>query len=322
MPFEPPSGSMATPATTVKVEPWPTEAMLKALVIVFSVMIWLALAFTIFGLFYVAMFGIIFFIGHVVFISHVRGNGVRLGPDQMPDLYHSVDRLAKQIGFEQVPEAYILQAGGILNALATKFFKSQMIILYSDLIAACGDNTAARDMIVAHELGHLKEGHLKGHWFLLPGLMMPFLGSALSRAREYTSDRYGMAYCGSREGGMRGLAILAAGAERGPKVNLQSLARQVEDLNTGWMTLGSWLSSHPSLANRVIAIEASLKPVGYTGQRGMMRALGIIGAVYVLPMVFTIIAIAIAGTVGGLAKAKQQTFEAPVLDDIERYPDE
>lgn len=289
----------------VRIDPWPTEGLLKFLVLAFSAMVWLGLTISIFGLLYVALFGVIFFVGHVIFISSIRGNGIRLGPDQLPDLYNAVDRLAKQMGFEKTPEAYLLQAGGILNALATKFFKAQMIVLYSDLIEACGDNAAARDMIIAHELGHLKEGHLRWHWFMLPGFMVPFLGSALSRAREYTSDRYGMAYCGNREGGLRGLAVLAAGSERGPKVNFQAMARQVEDLNTGWMTLGTWLSSHPSLSHRVIALENSLKPEGYTGQRGLLRALGIIGAVYVVPLILMIVAVSVAGVMN-LAKKKAE----------------
>ncbi len=298
-----------TPAAAIKVEPWSTEKMLLALVLFFSGMVWLSLAITIFGLIYVAIFGLIFFVGHVIMISHVRGNGVRLGPDQLPDLYQAVERIAKQMGFEKMPETYLVQAGGVLNAFATKFFKTQFVVLYSNLIEACGDNTAARDMIIAHELGHIKEGHLRWHWFMLPGLMVPFLGSALSRAREYTSDRYGMAYCGNSEGGMRGLAILAAGAERGPKINLKSMSRQVEDLNTGWMTLGTWLSSHPPIAARFIALQSDLKPEGYTGQRGMLRALGIIGTVYVIPIFFIIMAVSVASFVN-LAKIKEQADKA------------
>lgn len=323
MPIEP-----LQPRSDLKIDPWPTEPMLKVLVAFFAGMIWLTLAITIFGLVYVVIFGLIFFVGHVIFISHVRGNGVRLSQDQLPELYQAVERLARQMGFAVMPEIYLLQAGGVLNALATKFFKSEMVVLYSDLIAACGDDTAARDMIIAHELGHLREGHLRWHWFLLPGYLVPFLGSALSRAREYTCDRYGAAYAGNKEGAMRGLAILAAGAEKGPKVNLKALARQVEDLNTGWLTIGTWLSSHPTLAARVIALEGAYKPDGYTGSRGMYRALGLIGSVYFLPILLLILIISIAG-MANLSKAKgtqhrlpryqEMPDEAPDLPDPDRF---
>lgn len=300
--------SPQTPSMTV--EPWPTEKPLLWLVGIFSFGIWAMLAFTIIGLVYVVLIGVFFFIGHVIFVAHVRGSGVRLGPDQFPELHAAVEGLAKRMGFEKTPEAYLLQAGGILNALATKLFRSDMIVLYSDLIEACGDNTAARDMIVAHELGHLKEGHLKHLWFFLPGMIMPFLGSALSRARELTCDRYGLTGAGTKEGAMRGLAILAAGAEKGPKVNLKAMARQVEDLDTGWMTVGTWLSSHPPLASRVIALEDALKPAGYTGSRGMVRALGIIGAVYVLPMIGVFVAVSVISSLN-LGQQGMEGIAAP-----------
>jgi len=306
----------ATTPAAIKVQPWPTEKMLQALVMVFSGMIWFGLAITIFGLFYVALIGIFFFVGHVIFVSHVRGSAVRLSQDQLPDLHQAVEKLAKQMGFERAPDTYVMQAGGILNALATKFFKTQMVVLYSDLLEACGNNTPARDMIIAHELGHVKEGHLKWHWFMLPGLMVPFLGSALSRAREYTSDRYGMAYAGGNpDDAMRGLAILAAGAHRGPQVNLKAMARQVEDLNTGWMTLGTWLASHPPLADRVIALQESLKPDGYTGNRGTYRALALIGAVYIIPMLLMIVAVSFV-SIMNMAKARQRSqLQVPSIDE-------
>jgi beta-lactamase regulating signal transducer with metallopeptidase domain len=175
-------------------------------------------------------------------------------------------------------------------------------------------------MIVAHELGHIKEGHLKHLWFLLPGLFVPFLGSALSRAREYTCDRYGMAGAGQKEGAMRGLTILAAGAKRGPQVNVTALARQVEDLDSGWLTLGTWLATHPPLSARLIALEEALKPAGYTGSRGMVRALGIVGTVYVLPTLIMILAFSLLSALN-LAKQRERALNLPDAPMLDAAPD-
>jgi hypothetical protein len=185
-----------------------------------------------------------------------------------------------------------------------------MIVLFSDLIEACGENTAARDMIVAHELGHLKEGHLKWHWFLLPGLLFPFLGQALSRAREYTCDRYGLAGAGDKKGALIGLTILAAGAERGPKVNLKAMAHQVEHLNTGWMTIGEWLSTHPPLSKRIIVLDTELRPAFNYSQAGILRALGIIALVYIVPSFLIGMGVA-AFTILKLSPQRYQTLEGP-----------
>jgi Zn-dependent protease with chaperone function len=306
-----------TASPAIKIEPWPTEKPLLWLAGIFSFFVWFALAISIFGIVYLALIGLFLFIGHVIFVAHVRGSAVKIGPDQFPELHATIETLAKRMGFDRPPEAYVMQAGGLLNALATRLFRSKFIVLYSDLLEACGDNTAARDMIIAHELGHIKEGHLNWHWFFLPGLLVPFLGSALSRAREYTCDRYGLAGAGQREGALRGLSILAAGAEKGPKVNLKAMARQVEDLDTGWLTLGTWLATHPPLSARVIALEEDLKPAGYTGSRGMLRALSLIGAVYVLPMIIAFIAIFVVGAMGQKLQQleRARSIQAPTSFD-------
>ncbi len=275
----------------IRIQRWPTETLFTWLVGFFAASIWLLLAFTIIGFFYALLIFVAIYLGHIGFIAHIRGSAVKLSPEQFPEIHQAVVNLANRVGFEKIPDAYIMQQGGALNAFATKFFKSNMLVLYSDLLEACGSNTDARDMIIAHELGHLKEGHLKWHWFLLPGMIYPFIGHALSRAREYTCDRYGYAAVKNKEAGLRGLAILAAGAQRGPQVNLRAMAHQAKDLNTGWLTIGQWLGTHPPLAKRLIALENNLAPEGSYTQDGILKALGIIGLVYVLPIFMIVMGI-------------------------------
>lgn len=265
---------------SITIEPWPSERPLFLLALLVSLALWLVATISIVGLVYGAFFGIFFFVMHLGFVAYVRGSAVRLGPDQFPELHAAVVRLAGQIGLDPVPEAYLMQAGGTLNAFATRFLRAHMIVLFSDLLEACGDNTAARDMIVAHELGHVHRGHLRWHWLLLPAHLVPFLSTALSRAREYTCDRYGLAGAGSTDGALLGLAILSAGGRHGPLVNRRVFVAQRAALNTGWMTVGEWLGTHPPLAKRMMALDPSLvagtprlRPVG------ALRAAAIIGLV-------------------------------------------
>lgn len=274
------SSPMRPSQASIAIEPWPSERPLFLLALLVSLALWLLAAITIVGIVYGAFFGIFFFVMHLGFVSYVRGNAVRLGPDQFPELHAAIVRLAGQIGLEPVPEAYLMQAGGTLNAFATRFLRRHMIVLFSDLLEACGDNTAARDMIIAHELGHVHRGHLRWHWVLLPAHLVPFLSQALSRAREYTCDRYGLAGAGSPDGALVGLAILSAGGRHGPLVNRRVFVAQRAALNTGWMTIGEWLGTHPPLSKRMMALDPSLvagvprlRPVG------ALRAAAIIGLV-------------------------------------------
>jgi Zn-dependent protease with chaperone function len=265
------------------VERWPTEIPLLVFVAIAAVGIWLLLAVSILGLAYALVIALVLFFAHVAFVTHLRGSAVKLGPEQFPELHARVVELARRAGLASPPDAYLLQAGGSLNALATKLFRGRMIVLFSDLLEACGDDAAARDMVIGHELGHLKSGHLDWHLAIAPGMFVPFLGAAYSRAREYTCDRWGAALCGDRAGAARGLAILAAGGRHGPRVNLRAFGDQQKDLDTGWMTLGRWLSGYPPLAARVTAVEPALAPGGFVPVRGTVRALLIVAAFVLVP---------------------------------------
>lgn len=256
----------------IEITPSPHEKKLALLVWIISGFVWLLLLVSIAGLFYAVLFALFLFMMHATMIAHVRGSAVQLGPKQFPEIHDRFIQLCHQFDLDDIPEAYIMQAGGVLNAFATKLLRSNMVILHSELIDACGNNTAARDMIIAHELGHIRSGHLKWHWFKAPGMVIPFLGTAYSRAREYTCDKFGLAGSGNTKDALRGLAILAAGAKQGPLINLEEYAKQKSLLNTGLMTLGEWMSTHPPLTKRMIAIDDSLLATPISQTRGQIRA--------------------------------------------------
>jgi Zn-dependent protease with chaperone function len=275
----------ASPETlgAVNVTRWPSETPLLGLVVIAAVGLWVLLAVSVFGLAYALLIGLFLFLSHVAFLAHVRGSGVRLSPEQFPELHQRVQELAARAGLRRAPEAYLVQAGGTLNALATRFLGADVIVLYSELVEACGSDEGARDMVIGHELGHLASGHLRWRWAIAPGLLVPFLGSAWSRACEHTCDRWGAQLCGDHAAALRGLAVLAAGGAHGPRVNLEALSRQRQALDTGWMTLGRWLMSHPPLCDRVAALEPAW--AGRPRVAGTVRALAILG----VPLVASVV---------------------------------
>lgn len=280
-PPAPPVENLSRPAA---VERWPSEIPLLCLVAVAAFWLWFALAISILGIAYALFLGVFFFFSHVAFVTYVRGSAVRLSERQFPELHGRVVELARRAGLATPPEAYVMQAGGSLNALATKLFRSRMIVLFSDLLDACGDDEKARDMVIGHEIGHLKSGHLDFHWLLLPGMFVPFLGAAYSRARELTCDRWGRELCGDAAGATRGLAVLAAGGRLGPRVDLAAYIEQRRDLDTGWLTLGRWLSFYPPLSKRVELLRPDIATEPFLSTRGTMRAAAILLLVGLVPM--------------------------------------
>ena len=306
------------PVETVTVERWPSERPLFALSLLVSIVLWLLALVSVVGIIYAGIFALIFFLMHLGFVAHVRGSAVRLSPEQFPELHQRVARMAVKLGMMRVPETYVMQAGGALNAFATRFLGSNIVVLYSDLLEACGDNESARDMIIAHELGHIQAGHLAWHWVLLPSAIVPFLGTALSRAREYTCDRFGLAGAGDKDAALVGLSILAAGAKYGPRVNRTALVSQRALLNNGWMTLGEWLSTHPPLSKRLAALEPSLiGSAPRTYRTGPLQAAAMIFFAVVLPLgaAGVLVASALPEFMKGLEAGA--SAEANALDDAD-----
>jgi Zn-dependent protease with chaperone function len=306
----------------ISVDRWPSELPLLGLVIIASIGIWLLLIVSIIGITYGLILMLFFFLMHLSFIAHVRGNGVRLSPEQLPELYVRVKELSERARIHKMPEVYLIQAGGALNALATKLFKSRMVVLYTDLLDACGEDESARDMIIGHELGHIAAGHLNWSWVLIPGMIVPFLGSAYSRTREYTCDRYGAALTVDREGMLRGLAILAAGGNYAKKVNLQGLVEQKRDLNTGLMTLAKWMMSHPPLCDRLAVLDPSLSLRVPAMKAGVIRALVIIFLAIALPLAGMTLAVVkfwpqIRETIDQARNQAAMTALVPTAADIE-----
>lgn len=184
------------------------------------------------------------------FVARIRRDAVRIGEKQFPDVYAIVKSMAAEMGLPKVPAVYLLQAGGALNAFATKFLSRDFVVVYSDVFElAYEQGEDALRFILAHELGHLHRKHLRGRWKILPGFLIPFLGMAYFRACEYTCDRYGKAY--GRPSGSQGLLLLGAGKALCGKVDEEELMKQREDENEFFMWLAEINATHPSLPRRI-----------------------------------------------------------------------
>lgn len=302
----------------IRIARWPTERPLLILNALAAAGVWFLLFRSIQSASVFAVWLGVILLMNVAFVAAVRGSAVRLGPDQFPDLHARVQELAAGFGLRRTPDVYLMQQDGALNAFATRFLRTHMVVLLSDLLEACGDNAAARDMIIGHELGHIRAGHLRARWLLMPAAFVPFLGSALSRAREYTCDRYGCAAAGDREGALLGLAILSAGGKYGPLVNRAALVRQRGDLRGAWMLVGEWLGSHPPLARRLVALAPELAVPTSEPARTTLRALRAAFAAVVVVVVGTAAVSAYLPRFTGIRRVTSAARQGPPADAEQR----
>ncbi len=232
----------------------PKEKKLFVAGAILSGLAWLAVVVSVVGILYAALGAVFFLAAHALFLAHVRTNGVRVDERQLPDLHARVRAAASRLGLEKLPEIYVVQGGGLLNAFATKFLSRRYVILLSDLVDHCEDPRQL-DFVVGHELGHLAAGHLTWNLFLLPYRLVPWLGAAYSRACEYTCDRCGLAAAEDLEQATRGLVVLAAGGRIAARVDLAAFTAQREEAGGFWATVLELTSFHPFLCKRAAALQ-------------------------------------------------------------------
>ncbi|HYE25707.1 MAG TPA: M48 family metallopeptidase [Clostridia bacterium] len=197
------------------------------------------------------------FIAKAFFIGHVRGNGIRVSPIQLPMVFESAQRMSEKMGLHATPAVFVLQSGGMINAFATRFLGRSFVILYSDVVElAISKGQAELDFIICHELAHLHRKHLMWRTVLLPANIIPLLGAAYSRACEYTCDRYGTHYVPA--GAVGAMLVLAAGKHLYPHVNAHAFAQQSATETGLWVWYAEKCASHPHLTKRTAEVVSFL----------------------------------------------------------------
>jgi Zn-dependent protease with chaperone function/type II secretory pathway pseudopilin PulG len=242
---------------------YPRERTLGRITLVLGLIGWLCL---ILGTVGVALIGllvgfIVYLIAHSTLISHIKGNGVELSAAQFPDLHAQFLDCVRTLGITDVPEAYVLNGNGGLNAFATKFLRSRYVVVYSDVVDAMEKHPDGVRFYFGHELGHLRMKHLSGQLWRWPALWLPLLGAAYSRARESTCDRHGRACCSSPRNAAHALAALSAGVTAWQRVDVPAFVEQTRHSSGFWMSFHELTAGYPWLTKRAARIVDQSAPL-------------------------------------------------------------
>jgi Zn-dependent protease with chaperone function len=300
-----PTARAAGTPTPAKVIPYKHEDPLFWMSVYMAVVIWLVLLILTFGLVIpvVLLLGLLGLFTRSLLISWVRGNALKVSPEQFPDLHQQFQYSCQRLGIKRPPELYLCQVDGMLNALAVRFLRQDYVVLLSNIVDALKDRPEAIKFYMGHELGHVQRKHLLRHWWLAPAGVMPLLAPAYARACEYTCDRHGLACCDNLEDAQRALVVLAAGSERWKQVNLGAFEAQSQETGRFWMAVNELTSDYPWLCKRLVRLSnrnasfprrsawawliAALSPrLGYGG--------AVIGFIYLLVMGGLILALVLA----------------------------
>lgn len=195
---------------------------------------------------------------------NTAANSVEVTDKQFPELYAIYRKLAEEMGFspegkgiEKLPRLYVSNGNGLMNAFASKCqLKRGYVVLYSDLVDLAythGDFDTVK-FVLAHELGHIKCGHVSlWRTLIAPVTTALFLDKTVTRAQEYTADRVACYY--APEGSL-GMISLFAGKNLGPKVDIDEYFNSVDNHTDGlWLRVSNFMSSHAVGFRRMKALK-------------------------------------------------------------------
>jgi Zn-dependent protease with chaperone function/type II secretory pathway pseudopilin PulG len=239
---------------------YPRERSLGAITLVLGLLVWLVLVVGTVGvaLVVVGVGALLSLFVHSALIAHLRGNAVEISPSQFPDLYAQFVECCRRLKIETPPQAFIVNGNGILNAFATKFLRTQYVVLTSDVVDAMHGSAEGLRFYMGHELGHLRMKHTSKQLLRWPVLWLPLLGAAYSRARESTCDRHGLSCSGSAEASIRALGVLSAGRARWRTLNVATYIRQTEHSRGFWMSFHELISGYPWLTKRAARLTGEV----------------------------------------------------------------
>ncbi|KXG76754.1 Protease HtpX [Fervidicola ferrireducens] len=228
----------------------PKERVYFIVCLVVSIIFYLLLIVSIVGIIYLIIGAIVGLILNGIFIGNLKGNSIKVSKHQFPKIHDIAQRLSKEMGLNKMPDIYVLQSGGALNAFAVKFLGRNFVVIYSDILElAYEEGEDALAFVICHELAHIKRKHLSNRWFIYPAMLVPFLGTAYLRACEYTCDMIGNYYVPN--GAIAGLLVLTAGKKLYKQVNVEALLHQAQEEGGFWVWFAEIISTHPNIIKRV-----------------------------------------------------------------------
>ncbi|HAH21361.1 MAG: hypothetical protein A2Y00_01910 [Omnitrophica WOR_2 bacterium GWF2_43_52] len=227
------------------------EKVLFCFVLAISIIAWLILTITIVGLPFTLGFAVMLWFANGLFVAYLKSETVLVTDSQLPELYATYTAACEQFGLTKMPALYIAQAGGALNAFATRHAGRDFVVLFSDIVESYGQSSDEIKFLLGHEIGHIKNRHILKRLFLSPGLILPLLGPAYSRACETSCDRHGAFAAKNIDGAVKAMMILSGGKEIGKTMSSQAFSQQHKDQRGFFVSWHELISGYPTLSQRV-----------------------------------------------------------------------
>ena len=198
-----------------------------------------------------------------LYYAEVRSRAIKVTSRQFSEIYDMAVKYAAMLGLKKIPEIYLVQENGVLNAYASNVLRKRYIIINADLLEIAYrqyNDFSSIGFVLAHEMAHIKLKHVSiwNRYTVMLTQILPIIGPALSRVREYSCDR--LAQVVSENDGMEAMMALSIGKHLYKKTDITDYIDSTNRTAGFWMWVVNLSSSHPVLPKRMRALKVPTIP--------------------------------------------------------------
>lgn len=215
-----------------------------------SILLWIIfIAMSVASIGGILVFGLIGYLVELIMAEYqarmVRAVGARVTPEQFPEVYNAFEEVCNQFNVKEDIPIVIIEAASV-NALAVRFARKKMIVLFSEMLKAVEDSPAQLKFFLAHELCHCVLDHGPRRFIEI------YKPAKFKRGRELTCDNAGVAAAGALAESQAALAKLTVGRHLWQKLDPKSLATESREIMSGLVGyfVGQYLT-HPACGDRL-----------------------------------------------------------------------
>jgi Zn-dependent protease with chaperone function len=156
----------------------------------------------------------------------IKGQGVQISADQLPEIHKIVSQFAQRLGMKKTPEIFLVE-DSTQNAAAVKLGNTDIILLTDDLVWGALQSGDPRTLgyALGHELAHVALGH-NSMVRTIRRRMFP----SLSRLDEFTADNVAAALVGDKQVAVKGITLLTVGPQLLPFINPAAMEKQAREV--------------------------------------------------------------------------------------------
>jgi hypothetical protein len=190
-------------------------------------------------------------------LALVRENSVRLGRDQVPEIFSILDRQCSALGMTDCPELHATTSATSELSTAMSFVDGrQAIVLGAALfqgLRRIEDRADAIAYVLGYELGRLRLGHASWWQDVYLGYLkrIPVLRLPLLTVETLSRDRHAALLAPD---GIRGLILQASGGDLLHHLSVASYVRQTMKGPSPWSRLAAIARREPHVSSRVRAL--------------------------------------------------------------------